>query len=262
MAIRESFLREIWGDGLCWCSRREQFATVFSPKIIIFHQFTEFSSSRVSRYTVCLDVFSTFFIIQCSSCFIGHESSSISRNLISFILPLSPSLSQLESNPTLKYVSLIVLTFQNAILIVSMRYTRVLSGDMYFTTTAVVLSEFSKMVICLIIIFFQQDSIASYLSHLYEAIIVNWKDTLKMSVPAIVYMLQNNLQYVAVSNLEAAVFQVRGVLVWVGGCGRGGKSVSVSERGVSMGGRGASVIAHRVVTLSFWCKPCFWATPN
>ena len=38
---------------------------------------------------------------------------------------------------------------------------------------------------------------------------VNWKDTLKMSVPAIVYMVQNNLQYVAVSNLEAAVFQVR-----------------------------------------------------
>ena len=220
MAIRESFLCEIWGDGLCWCGRREQFATVFSPKIVIFHQFMEFSSLKVSRYTVCLGVFSTFFIIQCSSsssCIIGPESLGIGRNLISFILPLSPSLSQLESNPTLKYVSLVVLTFQNAILIVSMRYTRVLSGDMYFTTTAVVLSEFSKMVICLIIIFFQQDSIASYFSHLYEAIIVNWKDTLKMSVPAIVYMLQNNLQYVAVSNLEAAVFQVRGVLVWVGG---------------------------------------------
>ena len=107
----------------------------------------------------------------------------------------------------LKYVSLVTLTFQNTLLIISMRYSRVLSGDMYFTTTAVLFSEFSKMVICLLIIFYQQRS--NFLSHLHEAIIVNWLDTLKMSVPAIVYMLQNNLQYVAVSNLEAAVFQVR-----------------------------------------------------
>ena len=106
----------------------------------------------------------------------------------------------------LKYVSLVTLTFQNTLLIISMRYSRVLSGDMYFTTTAVLFSEFSKMVICLLIIFYQQRS--NFLSHLHEAIIVNWMDTLKMSVPAIVYMLQNNLQYVAVSNLEAAVFQV------------------------------------------------------
>ena len=47
---------------------------------------------------------------------------------------------------------------------------------------------------------------------------------LKMSVPAIVYMVQNNLQYVAVSNLEAAVFQVRThtcVHVTTGGGGEG-----------------------------------------
>ena len=91
-----------------------------------------------------------------------------------------------------------------------MRYSRVTSGEMYITTTAVLFSEFSKMVICLLIIFNEQRS--NFLSHLYEAIVINWTDTLKMSVPAIVYMLQNNLQYVAVSNLEAAVFQVRAVV--------------------------------------------------
>ena len=80
---------------------------------------------------------------------------------------------------------------------------------MYFTTTAVVISESMKMFICLGIIFYQFGSFSEYISHLYESLIVNWTDTLKMSVPAIVYMIQNNLQYVAVSNLEAAVFQVR-----------------------------------------------------
>ena len=65
------------------------------------------------------------------------------------------------------------------------------------------------MLTCLTIIFFQKKSFAEYSYHLFDSIVVNWKDTLKMSVPAIVYALQNNLQYVAVSNLGAAVFQVR-----------------------------------------------------
>ena len=113
------------------------------------------------------------------------------------------------ADSALKYMSLSVLVLQNTVLILSMRYSRVLAGDMYFTTTAVVISESMKMFICLGIIFYQFGSFSEYISHLYESLIVNWTDTLKMSVPAIVYMIQNNLQYVAVSNLEAAVFQVR-----------------------------------------------------
>ena len=106
-------------------------------------------------------------------------------------------------------MSLVTLTIQNALLILSMRYSRVIAGKMYITTTAVLFSEFTKMIVCLGIIFYQQNGLVrKWLYHLHEEIVVNWKDTLKMSVPAIVYMIQNNLQYVAVSNLEAAVFQV------------------------------------------------------
>ena len=40
-------------------------------------------------------------------------------------------------------------------------------------------------------------------------------DFLKISVPAIIYMVQNNLLYVALSNLDAAFFQVLSRLVRV-----------------------------------------------
>lgn len=124
----------------------------------------------------------------------------------SFYAPIL--LCSLASN-TLKYASLLTLTFQNTLLIVSMRYSRLVPPELrYITTTAVVFSEFAKLCICLIIIFYQQETIKDFARHLYHHLIEEWKDTLKMSVPAIVYMIQNNLQYVAVSNLEAAVFQV------------------------------------------------------
>ena len=46
-----------------------------------------------------------------------------------------------SENKSLKYWSLAILTFQNASLILTIRYSRTLPGDMYVSSTAVVLAE-------------------------------------------------------------------------------------------------------------------------
>ena len=66
-------------------------------------------------------------------------------------------------NPTsmnknsLKYISLVLLTLQNALLILVMRYSRTQEGDSYYTTTAVIMSELIKFLACLGAIFYQEE---------------------------------------------------------------------------------------------------------
>merc|ERR1711976_765412 len=108
-----------------------------------------------------------------------------------------------------KHLSLFLLCSQNAVLILVMRYVRVRPGDLFMSTTAVIVAEFCKFTFCLGLIFYQEGmSFRGFSNHLHENIFSQPMDCLKISVPSIVYTLQNNLLYIAVSNLEAATFQV------------------------------------------------------
>ncbi|XP_042160059.1 UDP-galactose translocator isoform X2 [Oncorhynchus tshawytscha] len=112
-------------------------------------------------------------------------------------------------NRKLKYISLAILVVQNASLILSIRYVRTLPGDRFFTTSAVVMAEVLKVLTCLLIILFQRKgNLKEFIVLQYNSIVIQYKDTLKLAVPALIYTLQNNLQYVAISNLPAATFQV------------------------------------------------------
>ncbi|XP_014779820.1 UDP-galactose translocator isoform X1 [Octopus bimaculoides] len=113
-----------------------------------------------------------------------------------------------ESPKTMKYISLISLTLQNALLALVMRYVRTRPGDLFMSTTAVIMSEILKFVTCLVFIFIQEGSVSNWLRHLNENIIKQPIDCMKVSIPSLVYTLQNNLLYVAVSNLDAATYQV------------------------------------------------------
>lgn len=116
---------------------------------------------------------------------------------------------QSEDNRKLKYISLAVLVVQNASLILSIRYVRTLPGDRFFTTSAVVMAEVLKVATCLLIILLQNRcSVKKTVFFLLDCIVFQYKDTLKLAVPSLIYTLQNNLQYVAISNLPAATFQV------------------------------------------------------
>lgn len=114
----------------------------------------------------------------------------------------------LDTASHLKYFSLVTLMLQNAVFILMMRYVRTRPGDMFMSTTAVIMSEVLKFLACFVIIFYKEGSVRAFLAHLEENIIKQPLDCLKICVPSIIYTLQNNLLFVAVSNLDAAVFQV------------------------------------------------------
>lgn len=86
-------------------------------------------------------------------------------------------------------------------------------GQRYLPSTAVFLVELLKLAICLTVSLYevsvttpQSTTAASLFCNLGHAIFSG--DSWKMAVPAFLYTLANSLQYVGISNLDAATFQV------------------------------------------------------
>ncbi|KAI0672811.1 nucleotide-sugar transporter-domain-containing protein [Trametes maxima] len=138
--------------------------------------------------------------------------------------PTSASASSVgsESGPKvcglpLKYVSLVTLAVQNAALSIVMHQSRVSApaAQSYSPATAVLLNELLKGSISFVIAFFR-------VAHASDAPgIAGWfyalrrvcqevfsPDCWKLSIPALLYVIQNSLQFVAISNLPVATFQV------------------------------------------------------
>ena len=116
-----------------------------------------------------------------------------------------------DKNRHLKYISLITLTAQNAILGLSMRYsrTRQLGSDLFFEGTAVLMAEVVKLCTCLILVHREHHfNVPATANDLYNTIVVNKMDTLKVCIPSAIYLIQNNLLYVAAGNLDVATYQI------------------------------------------------------
>ncbi|KAI5859058.1 nucleotide-sugar transporter-domain-containing protein [Tricharina praecox] len=116
----------------------------------------------------------------------------------------------------MRLVSLATLTVQNSALILIMHYSRIMpmtGSNRYLASTAVLLNEVLKLALCLAVAFRDRRKIDGSMSSLSTTVQnlsseIFRRDSWKLAIPACLYTIQNSLQYVAVSNLDAAAFQV------------------------------------------------------
>ncbi|XP_041109650.1 CMP-sialic acid transporter [Polyodon spathula] len=107
-----------------------------------------------------------------------------------------------------KLYCLTVMTLVAATYTVALRYTRTVSSELYFSTTAVCTTEIIKLFISIGLLVKETGSVGRMLSSIREHVFGSPKELLKLSVPSVVYGIQNNMAFVALSNLDAAVYQV------------------------------------------------------
>jgi hypothetical protein len=68
--------------------------------------------------------------------------------------------------------------------------------------------EMVKISICLLYILYSKNGFGGLVREINVEMVQKPADCLKLMIPSLLYTLQNNLQFIAISNISAAVFQV------------------------------------------------------
>ncbi|CBK21335.2 uncharacterized protein [Blastocystis hominis] len=114
--------------------------------------------------------------------------------------------SMMEEN--MKYISLAMLIFMNTAQVIFMRYARTVSAETYNSMTAVIMGEVMKIIMSFLLMVNDNRSAHKAVSALVEQARENTREVLFQSVPALLYTIQNFFMYVAISNLDAGIFQI------------------------------------------------------
>lgn len=108
----------------------------------------------------------------------------------------------------MKAFSLGLLIFMNTAQVIFMRYARTYSTEKYESTTAVVLGEVMKIIMSFLLMVNDQSSVKKAITTIYKQASENKREVVFQAVPALLYTMQNVFMYVAISNLDAGIFQI------------------------------------------------------
>uniref|UniRef100_A0A915CVT4 UDP-N-acetylglucosamine transporter n=1 Tax=Ditylenchus dipsaci TaxID=166011 RepID=A0A915CVT4_9BILA len=165
--------------------------------------------------------------LNCDSAHSAGEMSSSSTNLMLNMpvkkISVTAGTASTQAN-NLKWVSLVVLIAQTTALVLILRYSRLPAKKLvpdgntggvqeeelrYLSSTAVVMAEIIKFFTCIIVLLMNNRwNFNRFYNELNTDIFQKSKDTLKVGVPALLYVIQNNLLFLALSKLDAATYQV------------------------------------------------------
>eukprot|EP00811_Abedinium_folium_P035667 NODE_8441_length_1495_cov_7.983187.p1 GENE.NODE_8441_length_1495_cov_7.983187~~NODE_8441_length_1495_cov_7.983187.p1 ORF type:complete len:358 (-),score=63.52 NODE_8441_length_1495_cov_7.983187:239-1312(-) len=110
----------------------------------------------------------------------------------------------------MKWVSLVLLVFQTVGVVFTMRLSRTMhvEGPRYLNTTAVFFSEIMKLCCSCVFLRTEVGTVSRAAALVHTSMIKRPKDLLRVCVPSLLYIVQNNLLFVSLSNLSAASYQV------------------------------------------------------
>jgi len=122
----------------------------------------------------------------------------------------SPHKVRHDHHALIKYGSLLLLVGQMVGLVLLMRYTRTHTVDsqLYLASTAVFMMEISKFTLCIFIIFLEKQSLPGLAMEIHKHTVGSPTEMIKLGVPSFLYTVQNNLLYLALTNLDAPTYQI------------------------------------------------------
>ncbi|KAJ3220627.1 hypothetical protein HK099_004143, partial [Clydaea vesicula] len=107
-----------------------------------------------------------------------------------------------------KFLALFFLVIQTSSISLLLRYSFVSTSTPYLKSSSIFFSELFKFCIASLVLVFRNDFDYLKLSKIFFNDVMDQKQNYIMVIPALIYALQNNLLFIAISNLEPATFQI------------------------------------------------------